>query len=675
MDNDRIAPKDLHKYEPVTRHLADKITGVTFYADRGQPILKVIDSLAEVKRYKIRDFYKPDLVEQALSEVLKSRGLDTVTPKDLRKFIEVKGKGEMIPKGDRYAKMVASLQANPEAVADYFTNYLDSYVVETLKPTLADNVDELLNSTELKEFIPLTDGVYTSKKGDKTKQQGYTVPDQKALEQFIKGKLHPDGKLRKIGTISEGELQQGSTSLESYGDKLKAIADLGEASGINLGEYPDQDKGVITINTAYITLESLLHSTLYQMVKITKAKPVEQVGEGVGREVVNIKDADQHRYIPRPTTGGLMDMITKAVEGKDINDLKERYLDQESRKADGGFLLHIDNPQTALPLAFDKSDITPRQQAKMVANSVALTIQSIGALQAYRRDNPDTDGYIKLKDLAQYVKRYADDMATKGSLRPQYRQQLLNGLTLATLAGTSYIISKDKKTGKARHGVVYLIDRISEYETNKKGDIIAVKTDFTQEYKASLQYNLGVLTDGVQNLERTEPINLATYILDRQVAKQNDTVAGKPITCKADTLCKVAGITDQTVTNRYNTLTKILNELQAEGVAVGRWVTKAKGNTITGYNPESQTLYIYPTETVQNTYITKERSKAIREAYKTEQKGRIKALKKYAKGYTDLDVLAKEMDVTRPELEGLLAGQQPIADELLERIDTDVVSK
>lgn len=272
-DNDRIAPKDLHKYEPVTRHLADKIAGVTFYAERGQPILKVIDSLAEVKRYKIRDFYKPDLVEQALSEVLKSRGLDTVTPKDLRKFIEVKGKGEMIPKGDRYAKMVASLQANPEAVADYFTNYLDSYVVETLKPTLADNVDELLNSTELKEFIPLTDGVYTSKKGDKTKQQGYTVPDQKALEQFIKGKLHPDGKLRKIGTISEGELQQGSTSLESYGDKLIAIRTLGEASGINLGEQPDRDKGTITINTAYITLEGVLHSTLYQMVKITKAKP------------------------------------------------------------------------------------------------------------------------------------------------------------------------------------------------------------------------------------------------------------------------------------------------------------------------------------------------------------------------------------------------------------------
>lgn len=278
-DNDRIAPKDLHKYEPVTRHLGDKMAGVTFYAERGQPILKIIDSLAEVKRYKIRDFYKPELIEQALTEVLKSRGLETVATKDLRQAI--KHKSGLIPKNDRYAKMVASLQANTEAVADYFSTYLDSYLVETLKPTLkteqegGKSTDELLSGTETKRLIPLTDGVYTSKNGSKTKQQGYTVPDQKALEQFIKGLLATDHKERKIGTISESELQQGSTSLESYGDRYKAIRTLGEASGINLGEQPEQDKGTITINTAYITLESILHKTLYQMVQITKAKPVE----------------------------------------------------------------------------------------------------------------------------------------------------------------------------------------------------------------------------------------------------------------------------------------------------------------------------------------------------------------------------------------------------------------
>lgn len=287
---------------------------------------------------------------------------------------------------------------------------------------------------------------------------------------------------------------------------------------------------------------------------------------------------------------------------------------RESRKDSGGFLTHVSDPQTALPFDITDVGLDASQKAKLVGNVVALTVQAVGALQAYRRDHPDKEGMIPIKDLAKYISRYSDDMAkNKGTLRPQYRQQILNGLTLATLAGTSYIISRDKKTGKARHGVVYLIDRITEYETNKKGDIIAVKTDFTQEYKASLQYNLGVLTDGVSKLKSPEAINLATYISDRQVAEQDKTVAGKPITFTADTLCKKASIVDKHVTKRYSTLAKLLDELQTESVAVGRWVTKSKAKAITGYDKDSQTLYIYPTTTAQNSYTTRERTRAGRE--------------------------------------------------------------
>jgi hypothetical protein len=66
---------------------------------------------------------------------------------------------------------------------------------------------------------------------------------------------------------------------------------------------------------------------------------------------------------------------------------------------------------------------------------------------------------------------------------------------------------------------------------------VAVRADFTPEYKASLTLNLGVVLDGVQNLKTPEIKLLATYISDRQVAKQDDTIAGKPITFTADTLC------------------------------------------------------------------------------------------------------------------------------------------
>jgi len=117
----------------------------------------------------------------------------------------------------------------------------------------------------------------------------------------------------------------------------------------------------------------------------------------------------------------------------------------------------------------------------------------------------------------------------------------------------------------------------------------------------------------------------------------------------------------------------MLDDLQSEGIAIGKWTTKAKNKAITGYNKDSQTIYIYPTINLQQAYTTKARTKAERESYKSEQKARLTALKKYAKGYTDLDTLANELDLERVELDGLLAGQQPIADKVLEKIDLEII--
>lgn len=391
------------------------------------------------------------------------------------------------------------------------------------------------------------------------------------------------------------------------------------------------------------------------------------------RKVVNIKDPEGHRYIGRPSTTSFIDMVEGAVNGKELKNLAKVYRTQDEREAEGGFLAHIENPQVALPFLYDGSD--KQVQAKFIANSVAIAVDAVTALQGYLRDNPDNDGYIKLKDLALYIKRYADDIKGKGSLRPQYRKAIINGLTIAQLMGADYRVAKDKKTGVTKWHKIYLIDRITDYETNKKGDVIAVKTDFTDDYKASLKYNLGVILDGVQNLKTAESKLLATYISDRQVAKQDETIEGKPIVFTADTLCSKAGITDQHTTNRYNTLTKMLNELKNEGTAVGKWVTKAKNNNITGYNIDSQTIYITPTKNIQEAYITKRQTKAQRTSYKIEQEARVKALKKYAKGYTNLDTLATEMKLKRPELDQLLAGQEIITDIQLESIDIKLVAQ
>ena len=124
---------------------------------------------------------------------------------------------------------------------------------------------------------------------------------------------------------------------------------------------------------------------------------------------------------------------------------------------------------------------------------------------------------------------------------------------------------------------------------------------------------------------------------------------------------------------KYNTLAKMLNDLESEGIAIGKWATKAKNKAITGYNKDSQTIYIYPTANLQQAYTTKARTKAERESYKTEQKARLTALKKYAGGYTDLDTLASELAIERVELDSLLAGQQPINDNVLEKMDLEII--
>jgi hypothetical protein len=401
------------------------------------------------------------------------------------------------------------------------------------------------------------------------------------------------------------------------------------------------------------------------------AKPVV---EGLNaRKVVNIKDPESHRYIGRPSTTSFIDMVEGAVNGKELENLGKIYRTKDEREAEGGFLAHIENPQVALPFIFDSAD--KRVQAKFMANSVTIAVDAVTALQGYLRDNPNNEDPIPIKELAMYIKRYADDIKVKGSLRPQYRKAIINGLTIAQLMGADYRVAKDKKTGASKWHKVYLIDRITDYETNKKGDVIAVRTDFTDEYKASLDYNLAVILDGVQNLKTPESKLLATYISDRQVAKQDDTISGKAITFTAETLCTKAGIIDQNITYRYRTLTKMLNELESEGVAVGKWTTKAKSKNITGYIKDSQTIYITATKNLIEAYITKKQTSAQRTGYKVEQEARVKALKKYAKGYTNLDTLANEMRIERLELDQLLASQKPISDKLLALIDIEIVAK
>lgn len=627
----------------------------------------ILKEQARGELYPIADFYKPSLVSKALETA--NGGRVRVTT--------VQGSSIDIDRAEIKQKLANNLKALKafydkqksktlavtyyQRVSDETAETLKQYFeYDTFKP-MGNNTADIHNQAGNTRIIIPPEN--TKVQGSIT---GYALTDkpklQKALDKLPKTKilLHKDVEIQTSVASAEANTIEGLRQL------FTDVIDLAKACNIK-----DDGTRVLSIGDVEV---SQTHLELLSTASLTLATVQELNKDHKPRSVVNIKEAEKHSYIGRPSTTSFIDMVEGAVNGRELKNLGKIYRTKDEREAEGGFLAHIDNPQVTLPFIFDDTD--KQVQAKFMANSVALAVDAVTALQGYKRDNPDNDGYIKLKDLAVYIKRYADDIEVKGSLRPQYRKAILNGLTIAQLMGADYAVEKNKKTGVTQWHKVYLIDRITDYETNKKGDVIAVKTDFTTEYKASLTYNLGVVLDGVQNLKTPEIKLLATYISDRQVAKQNDTIAGKPITFTADTLCTKAGIINQTnTTMRYATLTKMLNDLQAEGVAVGKWTTKGKGSNITGYDKDSQTVYITPTKNVQQAYVTKEQTKAERAGYKTEQEARVKALIKYAKGYTNLDTLATEMSIERPELDRLLAGQEPITDRLLEHIDIDLVSK
>ncbi len=624
----------------------------------------ILKEQARGELYPIADFYKPSLVSKALETA--NGGRVRVTT--------VQGSSIDIDRAEIKQKLANNLKALKafydkqksktlavtyyQRVSDETAETLKQYFeYDTFKPT-GNNTADIHNQTgNIRIIIP----------PENTKVQGsingYALTDkpklQKALDKLPKTKilLHKDVEIQTSVASAEANTIEGLKQL------FTDVIDLAKACNIK-----DDGTRVLSIGDVEV---SQTHLELLSTASLTLATVQELNKDHKPRSVVNIKEAEKHSYIGRPSTTSFIDMVEGAVSGRELKNLERTYRNKDERETEGGFLAHIDDIQTALPFIDEIDDL--KQRAKFMANSVALAVDAVTALQAYKRDNPDNNGYIKIKDLANYIKRYADDMDTKGSLRPQYRKSILNGLTLAQLMGTDYIVDKNPKTGAIKWHKVYLIDRITDYETNKKGDVTAVKTDFTTEYKASLSFNLGVVLDGVQNLKTPESKILATYISDRQVAKQDDTIAGKPVTFTADTLCTKAGITDHHITNRYNTLAKMLDDLQSEGIAIGKWTTKAKNKAITGYNKDSQTIYIYPTTNLQQAYTTKARTKAERESYKSEQKARLTALKKYAKGYTDLDTLANELDLERVELDGLLAGQQPIADKVLEKIDLEII--
>ena len=399
------------------------------------------------------------------------------------------------------------------------------------------------------------------------------------------------------------------------------------------------------------------------------------------REVVNIKDAKNHDVIMQPHTMSLTDMIDGAFEGREakrlFNDWKTNgykrsvYGSPDEIKKAGGWLAHIDAVQSELPIEFDETD--RKTLVKFMTNTKALVIDVTTALGRYLRDNPnhDPNDYISLTQLAKYIGRFNDSKLKKGELRPAYRQQILNGLQMAQLISADYVVGKDKK-GNKEWRKVYLIDRITDYKTYGNTDIVTgVKVDFTKEYKESVGLNLGVILDGVLLLSTPEHKALGAYILERFAQHQEATVRGEPQKITADTLIKKGGIIDAKKTQKLRTLQKALDTFVGNGL-IAKWACKNGAKNITGYDRESQTILFYPTENLKNSYAPKSQTQAERKALELVQKNRLTALKKWFKGYTELETASQVLGVSVAELNVMLAGKKVISDDIVEKINEEL---
>lgn len=435
---------------------------------------------------------------------------------------------------------------------------------------------------------------------------------------------------------------------------------------------PSNDPTIITTDVRLSDRLVYIY-VLYALVNV-KAKHDKALKDR--RSVVNIKNAEKHDILMQPHAIGLTDMIDGAFEGREFKNLyetyrKEGYGSNEQIKKEGGWLVHLSGQQRELPFNFDEGD--QKTLIKFMTNTKALVIDVTTALGRYFRDNPDHDpnDYISLTQLARYIGRFNDSKLKKGELRPNYRQQILNGLTMAQLISADYVVGKDKR-GNKEWRKVYLLDRITDYKTYGNTNVVTgVKVDFTKEYKESVGLNLGVILDGVLLLSTPEHKALGAYILERFAQRQEVTIKGEPQKVTADTLIKKAGITDNNKTNKLVTLQKALDAFVENGL-IAKWACKNGAKAIRGYDKESQTILIYPTQNLIDSYAPKSQTQAERKVIKLEQKNRLTALKKWFKGYTDRETASQVLGVSVAELNELLAGNKIISDDIIDKISEEL---
>lgn len=613
-------------------------------------IYKAVESQAKPTLHKISDFFKrKDYYKELKSER---------SPRPVKEA-DVAANSE--PDFAFVQRMAAK---NKIAIADFVANRGDGYIIVSDTHEIPADDTPIFREmascfTQEKRKVTITDSNGNEKQTIETTGYRLTEGKRAKLLEIIK-------RLPKSRSFN---IQLGGNDTTSYLRDLCMLADACgvKSAGKTIMEFPeatDSQGKKLVYTVAHYAFRNAIELPLILMYQKWVSNQEQR------REITNIRNSDQHGFINRPANMSLLEAFSSAASrDSNLQTILTPYRTPEAQaKANG---LHLTaSPQALLPIFDASNDYETLQQ--ILSNQIPMFIDTVLMLQAYLRDHPGED-FVDLKELAKYLPRYERDIATKGSLRPQYRLALYNSLQLLKIFEIPYYDSTTKDGG-----AVYKFFRfinLDQVVTDKRGNVKKVKVSFTPEYLATFSQKVGVILDGIPELDIPQLKMLGVYISDcfvTSTSRMNKTTQGEPVICTAQKLAKNAGLTDNDHKGRrYEILAEYLDRLQENGKILKHWHIEGGGTKFNkwGKNNGALKIHLYPSDNISNSYITSAQDRAEKAANGIEQKNRLKELKKKAKGYTDLEVLAQDIGVKMPKLTLLLGGEEPITDELMETIE------
>ncbi|NCD23541.1 MAG: hypothetical protein EOL90_11475 [Spartobacteria bacterium] len=640
--------------------------------------------LTTVTNYRISEFYKASKVRQALASVKLAmhyyKHPAEVTQLDANTATVNRADSELIDNEAIKSQLLKHLPAVKHHLESLASDYLA--VTEWHKiPADNDKAIEPLKAY----FEALPNGGFKLKSGKQkelldalAKLPKHTSTSLMLTEQADAELLLPSGivavqKLtEQIGIEPVGEVMAYLNSNPATGRHNTVIGGDGT-------QYKD-NADVIT------TAIHISHKIALEYLVATLARMREQADKKGHYTPPNIRDDTSVNYVPKPPIEAINETLIKlASEPEAEATITKMYANERERQQKNGLPITIDRfEQQAL---FDDIKVRGvRDINKILDITTSLTIPAFymlsGHLQELQRESGKHIEELVIPEMSitEFMRinpRFNTAKARKKGIGKEHREAAINSLDL--LRRVQYPINRPiKKDGKT---VGYELDSVKVYDytliTDADKNITSIRNlqysrDFLAKYNRILAVPYG---EGFYTLTEITHQQLDITIQTMFTSKANikRTTAGEPLIVDAKEFKKI--YKDYSLSHFYRTLANGLNKL-TEINEISRWHTAAGGQEITSREPSSQTLYIYPAA-IHEALITSDE----RKVKQMEQRRRLRDLKSLITQYRKdlrqnktssteyLKYLADDLAITQAELNGILAGDEPINDELWHKIN------